>query len=680
HSSVFSTGLNFPLDHSGTSSQNALEATTCYVPMPSDHGWSQPTPESSSRGPVKPPDNRSGRAYREQRILRSTSTHDTTPADAATKTPARNDGISALLPSPTSPPSLLQNTHDYKQPTQPPSSIDTIMARPVSEYDGKPISDARDPQKKRQSIETSPHDSSLDAAPKVNPVPTIDGIKSSPKPPVSKVRGPLDTKNSGTRKNLKTLKKLKQGATTKGSTNDIYMDLRRLSSLRFEKILATSLIPPMKVLIVDDNFVNRTLVCEFVTKMGLVYHVADHGLQAVQMWKDAAEGKDGSGPFHLIFMDIQMPVMDGIEATRRIRELEQENNVGGWMARRSLVYKLTPLSEDDETPYDPARRGDKEQQKPAEPLTALSHSPWYELSDMMGKVISPLTGEGLVPQVRWRPHTTVGGIGCNDGTEAGGDAHATQPSPEKSDPSRASSPNDAEGVLMGDLATIPVSNANPLHNISSGPVSSNAELDTESHGRSEHNKGRIGRPMSLSLSLGNGGSSGAAHYLASRLSTPAITSELGVSDLSLEKLWQHKVINGLGFKPKSFLLPQPSPSPWNQLREQSCKEGRICNEDSKDYVHVQHSQPQQQGSQSCTPSEFIPDTPVIIVAFTAYTGQEDRKKALQAGCNDYLTKPVQPELLSTKVIEWGYMQTLIDHRRWSDWRSKMGEEISMNLA
>jgi CheY-like chemotaxis protein len=67
----------------------------------------------------------------------------------------------------------------------------------------------------------------------------------------------------------------------------------------------------LKVLVVEDNRINRMLAFSLLSKWGVSYDWAEHGEEAIMLLKE--------NPYDLILMDMQMPVMDGLEATVKIR-------------------------------------------------------------------------------------------------------------------------------------------------------------------------------------------------------------------------------------------------------------------------------------------------------------------------------------------------------------------------
>ncbi|KAL8723897.1 MAG: hypothetical protein Q9166_008227 [cf. Caloplaca sp. 2 TL-2023] len=79
-------------------------------------------------------------------------------------------------------------------------------------------------------------------------------------------------------------------------------------------------VPPINVLIVEDNIINLKLLEAFMKRLKVRWHTAMNGKEAVNKWRQ--------GGFHLVLMDIQLPVMNGLDATKEIRRLEGLNKIG----------------------------------------------------------------------------------------------------------------------------------------------------------------------------------------------------------------------------------------------------------------------------------------------------------------------------------------------------------------
>ena len=72
--------------------------------------------------------------------------------------------------------------------------------------------------------------------------------------------------------------------------------------------------PPLKILLADDTAVNLTLATKLLKKRGHDITAVENGLQAFEAFKETY--------YDVVLMDIHMPVMDGIESTKKIQEFE----------------------------------------------------------------------------------------------------------------------------------------------------------------------------------------------------------------------------------------------------------------------------------------------------------------------------------------------------------------------
>lgn len=95
-------------------------------------------------------------------------------------------------------------------------------------------------------------------------------------------------------------------------------------------------VPSISVLIVEDNPINLKLLEAFVKRLKVRWQTAMNGLDAVNKWR--------TGGFHLVLMDIQLPVMNGLDATREIRRLERVNSIGVFSSSPSSMPQDTGAS------------------------------------------------------------------------------------------------------------------------------------------------------------------------------------------------------------------------------------------------------------------------------------------------------------------------------------------------
>ncbi|KAH9836897.1 Virulence sensor protein BvgS [Teratosphaeria destructans] len=167
----------------------------------------------------------------------------------------------------------------------------------------------------KDSSSTKP--TSVDASPAISPSPQFSGLYSPP--PLDPNTPPLAADNLSRR--------------SARSSQNPYGNANPEDS-------------PIHILLVDDNKINLQLLVMFMKKNNYSYSTAENGLDALNAYKESClpgpHTSSNSQPmrrFDYVLMDISMPVMNGMDSTKAIREFERENGMG-----RCTVIALTGLA------------------------------------------------------------------------------------------------------------------------------------------------------------------------------------------------------------------------------------------------------------------------------------------------------------------------------------------------
>ncbi|PGH05934.1 hypothetical protein AJ80_08246 [Polytolypa hystricis UAMH7299] len=185
-------------------------------------------------------------------------------------------------------------------------------------------------------VSSSPNPTSESPNPSINGVATAPSPPASstppvppPEPPQNSVHTPPAARTSSPRPSQKPRRSKKNLTTTVAEKESHETPL--------PPSLLDGTIPPINVLIVEDNIINLKLLEAFMKRLKVRWQTAMNGRDAVNKWR--------AGGFHLVLMDIQLPVMNGLEATKEIRRLERVNHISVFSKNGSGSPSATEVRE-----------------------------------------------------------------------------------------------------------------------------------------------------------------------------------------------------------------------------------------------------------------------------------------------------------------------------------------------
>ena len=119
--------------------------------------------------------------------------------------------------------------------------------------------------------------------------------------------------------------------------SEIYAGLKEVLSADGDNENEKYYFDGLRVLVVDDNSINRMIAMEFLRAVNIECVEATGGMEAVDILKKAEKGY-----YDLVLMDVQMPDLDGCETTRCIRQMEE-----GYHAEVPIIAMTADVFADD---------------------------------------------------------------------------------------------------------------------------------------------------------------------------------------------------------------------------------------------------------------------------------------------------------------------------------------------